>query len=492
MAQYGEVRVDFITYTSGVSDNVTVTVSSLVDKNTVSGNLTVSGEASIQGGLFALSGITTTTGTFASGTVANPSITFTGDLDTGLYEPLTDELGIAVGGLARAVVSTTGVAFGGAGAITTPVGTSGQRPTAVEGMIRLNSEAGSFEGYRNGSWQQLTDTPGADLNPTFETVTVQSGLTVSGDALFSSGITVSGTISGLTITGESVNTTALTATVVTGTTITGDSVNTTALTSTVITGVTITGTTVNVGDFTSQTISGVSVNATTITGQTISGVGFAATSITGTTITGTSINAVTITGQTITGTTVNATAITGQSISGLTVNATTANATTANIVSGIFASGTAAAPSITFSGDKDTGIYTAEAGNINFTTQGVERVSISESGVITAKNGAVAEIANLAWSATPTPDFASSCNFNLVLSGGTTLGNPTNATPGQVGSIFVIQDGVGSHSFAYDTNWDFIDGSGFAVSGTANSVSRLDYIVRTATSIHCVGTGPYS
>jgi hypothetical protein len=472
MAQYGEVRVDFITYTSGVSDNVTVTVSSLVDKNTVSGNLTVSGEASIQGGLFALSGITTTTGTFASGTVTNPSITFTGDLDTGLYEPLTDEVGIAVGGLARAVVSTTGVAFGGAGAITTPVGTSGQRPTAVEGMIRLNSEAGDFEGYRNGSWQQLTDTPGADLNPTFETVTVQSGLTVSGDALFSSGITVSGTISGLTITGESVNTTALTATVVTGTT--------------------ITGTTVNIGNFTSQTISVVSVNATTITGQTISGVGFAATSITGTTITGTAINAVTITGQTITGTTVNATAITGQSISGLTVNATTANATTANIVSGIFASGTAAAPSVTFSGDKDTGIYTAEAGNINFTTQGVERVSISESGVITAKNGAVAEIANLAWSATPTPNFASSCNFNLVLSGGTTLGNPTNATPGQVGSIFVIQDGVGSHSFAYDTNWDFIDGSGFAVSGTANSVSRLDYIVRTATSIHCVGTGPYS
>lgn len=356
MAQYGEVRVDFITYTTGVSPtegNATVTVSSLVNDNVFESGLIVSGNATINGDLIVHSGITTTTGIFASGTVGAPSITFTGDLDTGLYTPLPDELGIAVNGAARAIITTTGVAFGGTGAITTPVGTSGQRPTAVEGMLRLNSEANIFEGYRNGAWRELTD---SSLNPTFETVVIQSGLTVSGNATFSSGIT----------------------------------------------------------------------------------------------------------------------------------------ATTLNVVSGIFASGAVGAPSITFSGDIDTGIYSAETNNINFATAGVERVSISESGVITAKNGAVAEIANLAWSATPTPDFASSCNFNLVLSGGTTLGNPTNATPGQTGSIFVIQDGTGNHSFAYSSNWDFINGSGFAVSGTANSVSRLDYIVRTTTSIHCVGTGPYS
>jgi len=365
MPQYGEVRVDYITYTTGVSPsegNVTITVSSLTDRNTVSGGLNVSGNTFINGDLVVLSGITTTTGIFASGAVGAPSITFTGDVDTGFYSPLTNEVGVAIGGAARAIVSSTGVALGGTGAVTVPVGTSGQRPTAVEGMIRLNSEATVFEGYRDGAWQGLTDIPSANLNPTFETVVVQSGLTVSGDGLFSSGIIVSGNI----------------------------------------------------------------------------------------------------------------------------------EAGSLNAATGIFGSGSAAAPSITFTGDLDTGIYTGAAGNINFTTQGTERVSISESGVITAKNGAVAEIANLAWSSTPTPDFASSCNFNLVLSGGTTLGNPTNATPGQVGSIFVIQDGTGGHSFAYGTNWDFIDGSGFAVPSGADTVSRLDYIVRTATSIHCVGTGAYS
>jgi len=382
MAQYGEVRVDFITYTTGVSPtegNATVTVSSLVNDNVFESGLVVSGNATINGDLIVHSGITTTTGIFASGTVSAPSITFTGDLDTGLYTPLPDEVGIAVNGAARAIITTTGVAFGGTGAITTPVGTSGQRPTAVEGMLRLNSEANIFEGYRNGAWRELADSS-SSLNPTFETVVIQSGLTVSGNATFSSGITVSG-------------------------------------------------------------------NATFSSGIAVSG---------------------------------NATFSSG------------ITATTLNVVSGIFASGAVGAPSITFSGDIDTGIYSTETNNINFATAGVERVSISESGVITAKNGAVAEIANLAWSATPTPDFASSCNFNLVLSGGTTLGNPTNATPGQTGSIFVIQDGTGNHSFAYSSNWDFINGSGFAVSGTANSVSRLDYIVRTTTSIHCVGTGPYS
>lgn len=380
MAQYGEVRVDFITYTTGVSPtegNATVTVSSLVNDNVFESGLIVSGNATIDGDLIVHSGITTTTGIFASGTVSAPSITFTGDLDTGLYEPLPNEVGIAVNGAARAIITTTGVAFGGTGAITTPVGTSGQRPTAVEGMLRLNSEANIFEGYRNGAWRELTD---SSLNPTFETVVIQSGLTVTGDVIFESGLTVTGDVifeSGLTVSGD----------------------------------------------------------ATFSSGVTASSL---------------------------------------------------------NVATGIFASGAVGAPSITFSGDIDTGVYSAETNNINFTTSGIERVSISESGVITAKNGAVAEIANLAWSSTPTPDFASSCNFNLVLSGGTTLGNPTNATPGQTGSIFVIQDGTGSHSFAYDTNWDFINGSGFAVSGTANSVSRLDYIVRTTTSIHCVGTGPYS
>jgi hypothetical protein len=38
------------------------------------------------------------------------------------------------------------------GAITVPVGTSAQRPTGVNGMIRYNSNTSRIEAYANGSW----------------------------------------------------------------------------------------------------------------------------------------------------------------------------------------------------------------------------------------------------------------------------------------------------------------------------------------------------
>ena len=40
-------------------------------------------------------------------------------------------------------------------AIKLPVGTTAQRPTAANGMIRLNTSTAQFEGYHNGNWQGL-------------------------------------------------------------------------------------------------------------------------------------------------------------------------------------------------------------------------------------------------------------------------------------------------------------------------------------------------
>ena len=40
-------------------------------------------------------------------------------------------------------------------AITVPVGTTAQRPTGVNGMIRYNSNTSRFEAYVNGSWQWI-------------------------------------------------------------------------------------------------------------------------------------------------------------------------------------------------------------------------------------------------------------------------------------------------------------------------------------------------
>ena len=101
-------------------------------------------------------------------------------------------------------------------------------------------------------------------------------------------------------------------------------------------------------------------------------------------------------------------------------------------------------------------------------------------------------ITTLTDGATVTPDFAASNNYVLTLGGNRTLANPTNLTAGQSGSIFLVQDGTGSRTLAYGTQWDFAGGTAPTLSTAASAVDRIDYVVRSATSIHAVATLAYS
>jgi hypothetical protein len=94
--------------------------------------------------------------------------------------------------------------------------------------------------------------------------------------------------------------------------------------------------------------------------------------------------------------------------------------------------------------------------------------------------------------ATITPDFAVANNYSVTLGGNRTLANPTNLTAGQSGSIFITQDGTGSRTLAYGSQYDFIGGTAPTLSTAASAVDRIDYIVRSSTSIHCVFTANYS
>jgi len=94
--------------------------------------------------------------------------------------------------------------------------------------------------------------------------------------------------------------------------------------------------------------------------------------------------------------------------------------------------------------------------------------------------------------ATITPDFSASNNFSVTLGGNRTLENPTNITAGQAGSIFISQDGTGSRTLAWGSYWDFSQGTAPTLSTTASAVDRVDYVVRTSTSIHAVFTSNYS
>jgi len=83
-------------------------------------------------------------------------------------------------------------------------------------------------------------------------------------------------------------------------------------------------------------------------------------------------------------------------------------------------------------------------------------------------------------------------NATVTLGGNRTLDNPSNITVGQSGSIFIVQDGTGSRTLSFGSAFDFAGGTAPTLTTTANAVDRLDFVVRTTSSIHCVFTANYS
>ena len=104
---------------------------------------------------------------------------------------------------------------------------------------------------------------------------------------------------------------------------------------------------------------------------------------------------------------------------------------------------------------------------------------------------AVADLVSLTDGANIAVNFNTGQNFHLTLAGSRTLDNPTNCVAGQTGSIFIAQDGSGLHTLAYGSNWEFIESSIPTIPTSANSVSRLDYIVRTSTAVQSILSKEY-
>lgn len=111
-----------------------------------------------------------------------------------------------------------------------------------------------------------------------------------------------------------------------------------------------------------------------------------------------------------------------------------------------------------------------------------------------AQRGSISAISVASGDTTKTLDFDTANNFALTLANTSscTLANPSNLTAGQSGSIFVIQDATGSRLLTYGSSWDFAGGTAPTLSTAASSVDRIDYIVRSGTSIHAVFTAAYS
>lgn len=97
-----------------------------------------------------------------------------------------------------------------------------------------------------------------------------------------------------------------------------------------------------------------------------------------------------------------------------------------------------------------------------------------------AQRGAITTLTD---GATITADFAATNNFQVTLGGNRTLANPSNQTAGQSGVIRIVQDGTGSRTLAYGSNWKFSNGSAPVLTTTANAVDVLVYFVESASRI---------
>jgi hypothetical protein len=97
-----------------------------------------------------------------------------------------------------------------------------------------------------------------------------------------------------------------------------------------------------------------------------------------------------------------------------------------------------------------------------------------------AQRGAIVALTD---AATITPDFAAANNYSVTLGGNRTLANPSNQTAGQSGIIVITQDGTGSRTLAFGSNWKFASGTAPSLTTTASAVDVLAYYVESASRI---------
>jgi hypothetical protein len=81
---------------------------------------------------------------------------------------------------------------------------------------------------------------------------------------------------------------------------------------------------------------------------------------------------------------------------------------------------------------------------------------------------------------------ATACHHSVTLGGNRTFAAPSNQVVGQAGSIFITQDGTGSRTASFHSDYKFAGGTAPTLSTAANAVDRLDYVIKASGVIHCV------
>ena len=177
--------------------------------------------------------------------------------------------------------------------------------------------------------------------------------------------------------------------------------------------------------------------------------------------------------------------------SGISIAGTAVSATAAQL--NVMATVTASAAELNVLDGIPAGLTSTELGYSDGVTSAIQTQidAAGDASVGTANTwtaGQRGEITALTDGATITIDMADSNNFSVTLAGNRTFANPSNDTAGQSGSIFITQDGTGSRTASWGTDWEFAGGTAPTLTTTAAASDRIDYVIRSGTSIQAVAT----
>ena len=177
--------------------------------------------------------------------------------------------------------------------------------------------------------------------------------------------------------------------------------------------------------------------------------------------------------------------------SGISIAGTAVSATAAQL--NVMASVTASATELNVLDGIPAGLTSTELGYSDGVSSAIQTQidAAGDASVGTANTwtaGQRGEITALADGATITIDMADSNNFSVTLAGNRTFANPSNDTAGQSGSIFITQDGTGSRTASWGTDWEWAAGTAPVLTTTAAASDRIDYVIRSGTSIQAVAT----
>lgn len=130
-----------------------------------------------------------------------------------------------------------------------------------------------------------------------------------------------------------------------------------------------------------------------------------------------------------------------------------------------------------------TNLGLGTAATLDETTAAQYRSNTADKVLSTDQVWSAADFVTLTDAATIAVDMSAFINATVTLAGNRTLGNPTNTKPGQSGVIEIVQDGTGSRTLAYSSNWEFAGGAAPTLSTAAGASDLLFYTVRSSTRI---------